>query len=237
MSSISSQIAMNENVHILNDRSFVIKFSLLMLMIVTLASYVVFQGFLTVDKLSLPFNTSSFSSLKLESIERNLNGNRVDLEVIEADFEGLAELDLSDIEIMDTQVAVVATSKKQLAADTQKSAVVKPVKKKKVFISSQNVGSLSFIKKKFYATNNVAFSLILSEKFLEKKEYEKALKWALISNEIDEKNEQSWILFAKSKMKLGKKQDAINALNIYLKNNSSTIVKNVLDDIKKKKIG
>ena len=233
MSSISSQIAMNENVHILNDRSFVIKFSLLMLMIVTLASYVVFQGFLTVDKLSLPFNTSSFSSLKLESIERNLNGNRVDLEVIDADFEGLAELDLSDIEIMDTQVAVVATSKKQLAADTQKSAVVKPVKKKKVFISSQNVGSLSFIKKKFYATNNVAFSLILSEKFLEKKEYEKALKWALISNEIDEKNEQSWILFAKSKMKLGKKQDAINALNIYLKNNSSTIVKNVLDDIKK----
>jgi len=233
MSSISSQIAMNENVHILNDRSFVIKFFLLMLMIVTLASYVVFQGFLTVDKLSLPFNTSSFSSLKLENIERNLNGNRVDLEVIEADFEGLAELDLSDIEIMDTQVAVVAASTKQLAADTQKSAIVKPVKKKKVFISSQNVGSLSFIKKKFYATNNVAFSLILSEKFLEKKEYEKALKWALISNEIDEKNEQSWILFAKSKMKLGKKQDAINALNIYLKNNSSTVVKNVLDDIKK----
>ena len=74
---------------------------------------------------------------------------------------------------------------------------------------------------------------MISEKFLEQKKYKKALKWALISNEIDDKNENSWILFAKSKMKMGKKQDAINALNAYLKNNHSTNVKNLLDDIVK----
>ncbi len=233
MESISSHIAMNRDEHILDDRSFMIKFFFLMLMIALLASYVVFQGFVTVDKLSLPFNSSSFSSLKLENIEKNLNGNSVNLTVDESDFEGLAELDLSDIEILETK----NTSTGDLTP-VEKSVVVKSTRpkvstKKKVFISSQNVGSLSFIKKKFYATNNIAFSLLLSQKFLEKKEYKKALKWALISNEIDETSEKSWILFAKAKMKLGKKQDALNALNIYLKNSNSTQVKKVLDDIKK----
>ncbi len=232
MESISSQVAMSQTDQILDDRSFIVKFVFLMLMIVSLASYVVFQGFITVDKLSLPFNTNSFSSLKLKSIEQNLNGNSVDLSVAESDFNGLAELDLSDIEVLDVQsVAVekpVVAKNKIVKADVKKSP-----KKKRVFISSTNVGSLSFIKKKFYATNNISFSLLLSEKFLEKKEYKKALKWALISNEIDENSEKSWILFAKAKMKLGKPQDALNALNIYLKNNNSIQVKKVLDDLKK----
>jgi hypothetical protein len=233
MESISSQVAYKENAHILDDKGFIVKFIFLMLMIVTLASYVVFQGFVTVDKLSLPFSNSGFSAIKLESIEKNLNGNNIDLTVSEGDFDGLAELDLSDIEILEKDQMATADVKKA----APKKAVIETApsvhKKKKVFISSQNIASLSFIKKKFYATNNIAFSLLLSEKFLEKKEYEKALKWALISNEIDENSEKSWILFAKSKVKLGKKQDAINALTIYLKNNNSTKVKKILDDIKK----
>ena len=233
MESISSQIAMNTQEHVLDDKSFIIKFVFLMLMIVLLASYVVFQGFVTVDKLSLPFNASSFSSLKLESIEKNLNGNMVDLSINESDFEGLAELDLSDIEILDTTSNIILQETKVEKVATSKSEIKKPVTKKKVFISSQNVGSLSFIKKKFYATNNISFSLLLSQKFLEKKEYTKALKWALISNEIDETSEKSWILFAQSKVKLGKKQDAVNALGVYLKNNNSIQVKKILDDIEK----
>ena len=233
MQSISSQVAFSANEHILEDRSFIVKFVFLMLMIVILASYVLFQGFVTVDKLSLPFNTTNFSSLKLESIEKNLNGNSVNLTINESDFDGLAELDLSDIEILDVPSV---TEKKVTHPVKEKAVVVKKIaaaKKKKVFISSQSVGSLSFIKKKFYATNNIEFSLLLSEKFFEKKSYAKALKWALISNEIDEASEQSWILFAKSKVKLGKKQDAINALNMYLKSKNSIQVKKILDDIKK----
>ncbi len=221
--------------HILDDRSFIIKLVFLVLMIISLASYVVFQGFMTVDKLSLPFNTSSFSSIMLENIEENLNGNSVDLTVVDSDFDDLAELDLSDIEILDVSPSTTAGNKKEIVARhaTPKSVAPTKSKKKKVYISSQKVGGLSFIKKKFYATNNISFALMLSEKFLSKKEYKKALKWALISNEIDENNEKSWILFAKAKMKLGKPQDALNALNIYLKNNSSVKVKKILDDLKK----
>ncbi len=233
MESISSQVAMHKEEHLLDDKSFMMKFLFLMLMIVLLASYVIFQGFITMDKLSLPFKSESFSSLKLENIEKNLNGNSINLTVEKSDFEGLADLDLSDIEILDSTSTPVVEHRA-----TEKKSRVKTVssqvsKKKRVLISSHNVASLSFIKKKFYATNNIAFSLLLSEKFLEKKAYKKALKWALISNEIDENNEKSWILFAKAKMKLGKKQDALNALNVYLKNSNSTQVKKFLDDIKK----
>ncbi len=233
MESISSQVAMHKEEHLLDDKSFMMKFLFLMLMIVLLASYVIFQGFITMDKLSLPFKSESFSSLKLENIEKNLNGNSINLTVEKSDFEGLADLDLSDIEILDstsTPVVEHRTTEKKSRVKTVSSQVSK---KKRVLISSHNVASLSFIKKKFYATNNIAFSLLLSEKFLEKKAYKKALKWALISNEIDENNEKSWILFAKAKMKLGKKQDALNALNVYLKNSNSTQVKKFLDDIKK----
>ncbi len=233
MESISSQVAMQEKEHILDDKSFILKFVFLMMMIIALASYVIFQGFVTVDKLSLPFTENSFSALKLESIEKNLNGNNVDLTLSENDFDGLEELDLSDIEIMDAENKMANTVQKSEATEGVITAKPQEIHKKKVFISSQNVGSLSFIKKKFYATNNISFSLLLSEKFLEKRAYKKALKWALISNEIDANNAQSWILFAKAKVKLGKKNDAINALNAYLKNNNSLQVKKILDDIKK----
>ena len=230
MESISSHVSHQENAHILDDKSFIIKFIFLMFMIVALASYVIFQGFVTVDKLSLPFNSSSFSALKLENIEKNLNGNSVDLTIQKDDFDGLAELDLSDIEILEQKMAMPESKEAEKVKPRLKTATST---KKKVFISSRNVASLSFIKKKFYATNNIAFSLLLSEKFLAQKEYKKALKWALISNEIDENSEKSWILFAKAKVKLGKKQDAINALHVYLKNNNSTKVKKLLDDIEK----
>ena len=254
MGTMSAQFIMREE-HILDDRDFLMKFIFLMLMIALLASYILFQGFITVDKLSLPFNSVNFSSFKLGDIEKRFNSNSIDLTIDESDFEGLSELDLSDIEILDIEdkalVAVeeIASAEKATDASYAPTEIKKPksiekpvpvqarvqkeVVKKNVFISSQNVDSLSFIKKKFYATNNISFSLLLAEKFFEKSEYEKALKWALISNEIDETNEKSWVLFAKSKIKLGKRQEALNALNIYLKDSDSTHVKKILDDIKK----
>ncbi len=234
METISSQVAMNNKETLLDDRNFIVKFVGLMMLIVLLASYVVFQGVVTIDKLSLPFTNHSFSSLKLEKIEKSLNGNAVDLRIMENDFDDLAELDLSDIEILDKSMDTALVKEEVARTSVESPKVTKPVsKKKKVFISSKSVASLSFIKKKFYATNNIHFSLLLSQRFYDKKQYDKALKWALISNEIDENNEKSWVLFAKSKMKLGKPQDALNALNVYLKNQNSSQVKKVLDDIKK----
>jgi tetratricopeptide (TPR) repeat protein len=224
--------SLSANNTIFNDKSFVIKFVLLLVSIIIVSVLGILQNDDTFS-----FENSSFSSVKLDSIEKNLNGNSIDLNIVEDDFANLEELDLSNIELASIKKIDVNTPlpiKKNVVIKTPlESKKIESKKSDRVVITSGNVKSLSFIKKKFYATNNINFSLMISEKFLDKKRYKKALKWALISNEIDDKNENSWILFAKSKVKMGKKQDAINALQAYLKDNHSTNVKNLLDDIVK----
>jgi len=224
--------SLSANNTIFNDKSFVIKFVLLLVSIIIVSVLGILQNDDTFS-----FENSSFSSVKLESIEKNLHCFVMHLNIVEDDFANLEELDLSNIELAYIKKIDVNTP-----LPTKKNVVIQNVvikttleskKSDRVVITSGNVKSLSFIKKKFYATNNINFSLMISEKFLDKKRYKKALKWALISNEIDDKNENSWILFAKSKVKMGKKQDAINALQAYLKDNHSTNVKNLLDDIVK----
>ena len=87
------------------------------------------------------------------------------------------------------------------------------------------------LRKKFYATNNVKYALEIAARYYGAKQYQKALKWALIANEVDEKKPESWILFAKTKMKMGKKQDALNVLKAYLKTYSSAKVSRYLKKI------
>ncbi|PSM52703.1 hypothetical protein CBLAS_0817 [Campylobacter blaseri] len=68
---------------------------------------------------------------------------------------------------------------------------------------------------KFYATNNITYSLMLSEQAYNNKNYNEAIKWALISNEINKDDARSWILFAKSKYKQSLKKDALIALEAF----------------------
>ncbi len=235
MSRISTIVSQPQKIS--DDKSFIYKFSFLLAAIVSLSAYIILQSFSVASESSISKSMSS-KLVTLESIEREMNGNIISLAVVEDDFSELALIDLSDISFAsdekqiqeplksDVNVASVSTS---LLVD---KVVVPKVEKKKVFISSQDGNSLSFIKKKFYATNNSLFSIKLSQKFYESKKYDKALKWALISNEVNSKSDKSWVMFAKIKDKMGKKQDAINALSHYLKDNSSKEITKLLKNLK-----
>jgi tetratricopeptide (TPR) repeat protein len=221
---------------ITDEKSFMQKFSFLLTIIVGLSAYIIVQGFNVVDDLSSPYE-NSMNLVSLEMVERKINGNSVNLVVIEDDFSELASIDLSGISLFQPmQNRPVQRYEQNYKQNVRaESRVEKSIKenKKKVFITSQDGNSLSFIKKKFYATNNAVFSIKLAQKFYETKKYQQALKWSLITNEIDSKNEQSWLMFAKIKDKMGKKQDAINALNEYLKRENSTKAISLLKEIKK----
>lgn len=104
--------------------------------------------------------------------------------------------------------------------------------KPKIKIESKRVDTLTFLKKKFEATKKADYALMVAEEYYEKKAYKKALKWAIKANDADASNEKSWILFAKSKTKLGRKKEAIKALKIYLQNKNSQRVFNVLEQIR-----
>ncbi|MBN1840309.1 MAG: CDC27 family protein [Campylobacterales bacterium] len=98
-------------------------------------------------------------------------------------------------------------------------------------IETKDVNSLQYLKERFDKTHNIVFALMLAEEYYKNKNYNESNKWALIANNMDSENEKSWIWFAKSKLKLGQKEDAIVALQAYLKNNKSKAAQGLLHQI------
>lgn len=98
-------------------------------------------------------------------------------------------------------------------------------------IETQEVNSIQYLKEKFEKTHNIIFAIMLAEEYYLTKNYALSNKWALIANSIDADNEKSWLWFAKSKVKLGQKNDAVVALQAYLKNNKSNAIQSLLNQI------
>jgi hypothetical protein len=106
-----------------------------------------------------------------------------------------------------------------------------PKQKGVIKIETHEVNSIQYLKEKFEKTHSIVFALMLAEEYYHTKNYNESNKWALIANNVDSENEKSWIWFAKSKLKLGHKEDAILALKAYLKNNKSKAAQSLLNQI------
>lgn len=103
----------------------------------------------------------------------------------------------------------------------------------KTLDTKEELNDLKYLKLKFAETNSIYFALDIANTYYSKAKYKDARDWALTANKINPKNDDSWILFAKSSYKLGFKEQAINSLNNYLKNSNSKKIKDALDLIKK----
>lgn len=111
---------------------------------------------------------------------------------------------------------------------------IKPVEKKpkaKISIDMEEIDTIAYLKDKYYATSSIVFALMLAEEYYYEKKYNDSLKWSLTANDIDSQNTKSWYWFAKSKVKLGQKEDATRALQAYLSNNSSKRLSTLLHKI------
>lgn len=105
----------------------------------------------------------------------------------------------------------------------------------KIHIDMQPVdrNSINYLKEKFDSTGNVIFALMVAEEYYANNEYQNALRWALTANEINPKNEKSWMIFAMSKAKLNLPDEGIMALEEYLKNNNSGKIESLLISLKR----
>ncbi|MEA1982034.1 MAG: CDC27 family protein [Campylobacterota bacterium] len=102
----------------------------------------------------------------------------------------------------------------------------------KVNIKRQNTeNDIYDIIKRFKKNNNPALSLFVAKKYYELENYRQAYNYALITNKINKNIESSWIIFAKSLVKLGKKQKAIKMLKEYTKQSNSNRAAILLDEI------
>ncbi len=211
----------DHNNTIFDDKAFVKTFALLLSLIIAISLFLIYHSVNRVNDLSsFSLAGTNKSSVSLSTVEKEINGNVISLEMLEDDFSDLAEIDLRELQ-----------KSRKPSADINNIAIQpiikEPVAKKRkaieiTFVDSKRGKSGSKIsikrlKQKFYKTNNARYALMIAQRFYDAKRYEKAMKWSLIANEVDQKKAQSWMLFAKSKMKIGKKQDAINILNAYLK--------------------
>jgi tetratricopeptide (TPR) repeat protein len=98
--------------------------------------------------------------------------------------------------------------------------------------SKPSIESAKYNFEQFKSTND---SLYLARTYYEKGNYSKAQKWALTTNNLDNKLEESWFIFAKSKAKRGQKKEAIEILSAYIKKTNSAKAKELLNNIKKGK--
>ncbi len=143
----------------------------------------------------------------------------------------LLKLNLVDNKKIAKSTKTTLIEEKNDTIKTQKQKVVVVTKTPKIKIEMQDIDSIRYLKNKYENTHNIIFALMLCEEFYSQKDYRSSLKWSIIANDIDNQSERSWIWFAKSKFKLGRKADAITALKAYLKTNESNTVRSLLKNI------
>jgi hypothetical protein len=154
---------------------------------------------------------------KLEDIDNNFD-----------DIEFVKKVKPAKVVVVEKEVikeVKVSNINKQIAPAKEEIIQIAPVNtQKKVDVFSKYI-------KKFKKTNDFKLALKLSRLYYTSKDYKKSLKWAMIANELNDKDDRSWILFAKTKIKLGDKSIAKKALITYNKTYHSKKVKELLKRI------
>jgi len=111
--------------------------------------------------------------------------------------------------------------------------ISKPIiKKKKVSIIKISTNSAyKDVERRFKRSHNINDSMFLANMYYKRKNYRKAIYWAMQTNKLDKNIEESWLIFAKSKVKLGKKNEAISVLKAYIKRSNSYEARKLLKKI------
>jgi tetratricopeptide (TPR) repeat protein len=138
-----------------------------------------------------------------------------------------------DIEATNKPKAKAKTKvKRETLKVVKKEPTVEPYKKQVITIErrdSQN--DIKEIIARFKKNNNPALSLFVAKKYYELGNYEQAYNYSLITNSINNDIEESWLVFAKSLVKLNRKEMAIKTLKEYIKYSHSGNARILLNDI------
>ncbi len=94
---------------------------------------------------------------------------------------------------------------------------------------------INHVIKRFSKNNNPALSLFIAKKYYEMQDYHQSYNYALITNRINDNIDSSWIIFAKSLVKLNRKQEAVETLKRYIEHSKSSQAKTLLEEIERGK--
>lgn len=89
------------------------------------------------------------------------------------------------------------------------------------------------LKQRFRETSNANLGLFIARYYYDRGEYTEAYNYALKTNAINNKIDDSWIVFSKSLVKLGKTEQAKKTLQLYVQQSNSESARGLLDAIEK----
>lgn len=89
------------------------------------------------------------------------------------------------------------------------------------------------IENRFKDSSNPVLGVYLAKYHYDHGNYTEAYNYALKTNSINNNLEDSWLIFAKSLVKLGKEEQAKKTLQLYISNSNSQNAKNYLDSLHK----
>jgi len=120
----------------------------------------------------------------------------------------------------------------------EKSEVVDDNRKKVHLniIETSSVSAYEDVEKRFHQSHDIDDALFLARSYYKKGNYDKSESWAYEVNKIDNNLEEGLLIFIKSKVKLGRKNDALSLIKNYLKKSNSTEAKNLLYKIENNKL-
>jgi len=103
-------------------------------------------------------------------------------------------------------------------------------------IETSSVTAYEDVEKRFVQSNDIDDALFLARSYYKKENYKKSESWAYEVNKLDSNLEEGLFIFIKSKVKLGRKNDALSILSNYLKRTNSEKAKNLLYKIENNKL-
>lgn len=106
--------------------------------------------------------------------------------------------------------------------------------KKVIQFETNTQNYFEVMEQKFAQNKNPREALLLAKAYYDQGDYNSAEQWALKANQLDSKIDESWLVFAQSKVMLGKNQEAINILSSYYKSTKSPKAKALLEKIRTK---
>ncbi len=111
-------------------------------------------------------------------------------------------------------------------------------KRKNVLIQVTERGGKSIatdVENRFEFAKDKSDSLFLAKYYYDKMEYKKSEKWALETNKLDNTIEESWLVFAKSLAKQGKRAESLKVLKAFLDQGDSMEAESLMDKIRRGK--
>jgi len=169
--------------------------------------------------------SSALTVLEVEKVKRlvdeDAKKNVQTLKAIEKD-----SMDTSNV-LVDVPILDSVTHKPVNLVDTPKN-------KKSVqidIVETSSITAYKDVENRFFVSRDVEDALFLAKSYYKKELYEKAEFWALETNKIDDSIEESLLIFAKSKAKLGHKNEAIGILSNYIRKTVSKDAQDILSRI------